>query len=141
MSLTNCFALSLQTGQYASCAYGCLNEASPIPKFPHVDERTIVLYQYKSIWMMNLCERAIVTLWMGYFMQQHYPCSLRVDRINAYLDRRYPVWGRTCLHNQNQDASWTSVDDDGFNNDSNDGWGKVSTSWEAGPTKKQKQGD
>ena len=78
---------------------------------------------------------------MGYFTQQQYPCSLRVDRINAYLDRRYPVWGRTCLHNQNQDASWTSVDDDGFNNDSNDGWGKVSTSWEEGPTKKQKQGD
>ena len=143
MSLTNCFALELETGQYASCAYGCLNEASPIPKFPHINERSVVLYQYKSIWTLNLCERAMVTLWMGYFTQHNYPCSLRVDRINAYLERRYPVWGRTCLQNQtlNQDASWTSVDDDGFNNDSNDGWGEVSISWERGQAKKQKRDD
>ena len=41
----------------------------------------------------------------------------------------------------NQDASWTSVDDDGFNNDSNDDWGEVSISWERGQAKKQKHGD
>ena len=122
MSLTNCFALDVQTGQYSSCSTGCFHENSPLPQFPDVNDRSIVLYQYKSIWLMNINEKAAVTLWMGYFRQQTYPCSLRVERINVYLDHRYPVWGRTNHYHQttsgHQDVGWTMIEDDGFKN----GW-------------------
>jgi hypothetical protein len=126
-SLTNCFALEVQTGQYSSCSTGCFHENSPLPKFPDVNDRSIVLYQYKSIWLRNINEKAAVTLWMGYFTQQTYPCSLRVERINVYLDHRYPVWGRTNHYHHTtsgrQDVGWTMIEDDGFK----DGWDEDGT--------------
>ncbi len=57
MELINCFALSVDTGQFASNSRGChtaSNPASPFPQFPNVNDDSIIPYQYKSIWTLDI---------------------------------------------------------------------------------------
>ena len=57
MGLTNCFALCQSSGQFEYNNTGCHNAYDPeekLPIFPNVKSDDIILYQYKSIWSLDL---------------------------------------------------------------------------------------
>jgi hypothetical protein len=102
MALTNCFALSTETGQFASNSVGChsaSNPESPFPRFPNVCDDSIILYQYKSIWTMDLNDYDCNTKWNFSFSlyKQPFlgklPFSLRQDKLLRFIDNRFAEWG------------------------------------------------
>ncbi len=104
MGLRNCFALDFDAGQFASNSVGCHHASdpeSPFPRFPNVKEDNIILYQYKSIWTLDLNDFDCKATWNYTFklLNRPYlqlrPPSLRQDKLQKFLQRRRPEWGST----------------------------------------------
>ena len=102
MSLTNCFGLSTSTGQFAANSTGChtaSNPDSPFPRFPNVPEASIILYQYKSMWTLDLNDYDCNTVWHQSFSlyKQRWPkmehTSLRQERLRLFIANRCAEWG------------------------------------------------
>jgi hypothetical protein len=103
MALTNCFAMNTNNGQFESNNVGChdaWNPQSPFPQFPNVHDDLIILYQYKSIWTMDLNDYDCNTKWNISFSMYHRPClqdrplSIRQEKIRAFIANRHSEWGR-----------------------------------------------
>ena len=102
MSLTNCFALSIKTGQFEANNVGChsvYDPESPFPQFPNVKDGFIALYQFKSIWTLDLNDYDCNTAWNNSFSlyQKPWPkmccMSLRQDKLRKFIDNRRAKWG------------------------------------------------
>jgi hypothetical protein len=111
MGLTNCFALCKSSGQFASNSRGCHRAADPedpLPPFPNVKVEDIIAYQYKSMWTIDLNDHNVDSIWMfkgtslnsGSSSADMPRLSRRQQRVQHYLENRYPEWGRTS-HNVN----------------------------------------
>jgi hypothetical protein len=103
MALTNCFAMNTSTGQFEANNVGChdaWNPRSPFPQFPNVNDDLIILYQYKSIWTMDLNDYDCNTKWNASFSMYHRPClqerplSIRQEKLRAFIANRHSKWGR-----------------------------------------------
>ncbi len=101
MSLTNCFGLSTSTGQFAANSVGChtaSNPDSPFSRLPNVPEASIVLYQYKSIWTLDLNDYDCNTVWHFSFSlyKQPWPklghLSLRQEKLRLFIANRCAEW-------------------------------------------------
>jgi hypothetical protein len=126
MGLTNCFALSTDTGQFASSSVGChsaSNPASPFPRFPNVHDDSIILYQYKRIWTIDLNDYDCNTAWNFSFSMYKRPClqqrplSLRQNKLRHFIANRRAEWGRkstfvtaTKRDSEIDAGNWTSSD-------------------------------
>jgi hypothetical protein len=140
MGLTNCFALTTETGQFASNSYGCHRASDPadlFPKFPNVDDNSIILYQYKSIWSMDLNDFDCNTKWNFSFKlyKQPFlgkrPFSIRQDRILQFIDNRIAEWGSksnfataTEESSENNGGDWfmSDVSREFYAEEANSGW-------------------
>jgi hypothetical protein len=140
MALTNCFALSTETGQFASNSVGChsaSNPESPLPRFPNVCDDSIILYQYKSIWTMDLNDYDCNTKWNFSFSlyKQPFlgkrPFSLWQDKILRFIDNRIAEWGSksnfataTEGSSENNGGDWFTSDvyQEFYAENANNGW-------------------
>jgi hypothetical protein len=146
MELTNCLALDFDAGQFASNSVGCHHASdpgSPFPKFPNVKEERIILYQYKSIWTMDLNDFDCRASWNHTFKllnrpyTQLRPPSLRQDKLLKFLQRRRPEWGSksseaTAEDNNAEDWFTGDVYYEHYAERDNNGW------QDERPTKQQK---
>jgi hypothetical protein len=107
MGLTNCFALSIKTGQFEANNVGChsvYDPESPFPQFPNVEDGSIALYQFKSIWTLDLNDYDCNTEWNNSFSlyQKPWPkmccMSLRQDKLRKFIDNRRAKWGRNSIY-------------------------------------------
>jgi len=105
MGLTNCFALCKSSGQFASNSRGCHRAADPedpLSSFPNVKVEDIIVYQFKSMWTIDLNDHNVDSIWMfkgtsinsGSSSADMPRLSRRQQRVQHYLDNRYPEWGR-----------------------------------------------
>jgi hypothetical protein len=138
MSLTNCFGLSTSTGQFEYNNVGChtaSDPASPFPRFPNVPEESIILYQYKSIWTLDLNDYDCNTVWQQSFSlyKQPWPkmghTSLRQKRLCLFIANRCAEWGsKSNFATEENRASeindWFSSDvyQEFYANGENNGW-------------------
>jgi hypothetical protein len=101
MGLTNCFALCKSSGQFASNSLGCHRAADPedpLLKFPNVSDDDILVYQFKSMWTINLNEYDVESIWiykgttltMESSSNGNSHLTRRQKRIQTYLAYRYP---------------------------------------------------
>ena len=139
MSLSNCFALVRTIAQFACNSYGCLTSEDPLPPFPNVDDKDIILYQYKSIWTLDLNDFNGEMVWTGskLFNGYHPPLqakmTLRQKSLQTFMMNQYPEWGRTSSYESSMDASnWTTYNVNGADEDFKNGWEME------GPAKKPK---
>jgi hypothetical protein len=140
MGPTNCFALTTETGQFASNSYGChraSDPADPFPKFPNVDDNSIILYQYKSIWSIDLNDFDCNTKWNFSFKlyKQPFlgkrPVSIRQAKILQFIDNRIAEWGSksnfaTAMEgsSENNGGDWfmSDVSREFYAEEANSGW-------------------
>ena len=104
MGLTNCFALCKSSGQFESNCEGCHRAADPeepLPKFSHVPDNDILVYQFKSIWTINLSDYDVESIWVYKGKSLSLESSSndqprltrRQKRVQTYLANRYSEWG------------------------------------------------
>jgi hypothetical protein len=130
MGLTNCFVLCKSSDQFASNSLGCHRAADPedpLPRFPNVQDSDILVYQFKSMWTINLNEFDVESIWiykgrnlcLESSSNEQPRLTRRQRRLQNYLANRYPEWGSKSSRKPNDDEAWVTDDIAGS---SENGW-------------------
>jgi hypothetical protein len=153
MGYTNCFALCLSSGQFASNNTGCHNAYDPeemLPNFPNVKSDDIILYQFKSIWTLDLNDfdvhphvnstRTNTTITYKLTSLKKDCLSSRQRKVMDHLSMQYPEWGRKSVSSTATEKESAEIQDGWFTDADavstfNDGW------QDDRPLKQQKRND